>query len=143
MKQWYTLKSGVEGVRPAEKKDEHEIFVLLCLLHAENGLFGMNREKVIKGIQYATERQGGIIFVIEKDKHIVASMGMSLACEWYSDDEYLLERWNYVHPDHRQSDYARMLLEQGKWASEWFSRENNKPIPYMCGINSFYRTEAK
>jgi len=142
MKVYFDPKSGVPGVRLATKTDEGEIFGLLLMLHAENGLFSMNRDKVLAGIQWATERKGGIIYVIDEGPRVVATMGMSIVCDWYSDDEYLLERWNFVHPEYRQSDYARMLLEQGKWATEWF-KANGKLLPYMCGINSFDRTEAK
>jgi GNAT superfamily N-acetyltransferase len=138
----FDLQAGVPGVRLATKADEGELFALLCMLHAENAPFTMNRDKVLAGIQYATERKGGIIFVIDDGPRVVATMGMCVASDWYSDDEYLLERWNFVHPDYRRSDYARKLLEQGKWAHEWF-KANGKLMPFFCGINSLKRTEAK
>lgn len=138
----FDLEAGVPGVRLATKADEGEIFGLLLLLHAENAMFSMNRDKVIAGIKYATERQGGIIFVIDEGPRVVATMGMCIACDWYTDDQYLLERWNFVHPDYRRSDYARKLLEQGKWAHEWF-KAKGQLLPFMCGINSFHRLEAK
>ena len=142
MRSLFDLESGVPGVRLATKRDEGDIFALLCLLHAENAPFSMNRDKVILGIQYATERKGGIIFVIDHDSRVVATLGMCVAQDWYTDDEYLLERWNFVHPDYRRSDYARKLLEQGKWAHEWF-KSKGKVLPFFCGINSLLRTEAK
>jgi GNAT superfamily N-acetyltransferase len=142
MRSLFDLESGVPGVRLATKRDESEIFALLCLLHAENAPFSMNRDKVMLGIQYATERKGGIIFVIDEGPRVVATMGMCVAQDWYTDDEYLLERWNFVHPDYRRSDYARKLLEQGKWAHEWF-KTKGKLMPFFCGINSLLRTEAK
>lgn len=138
----YDMETGVPGVRLAEPKDELGIFELLVLLHAENAPFSMNRDKVLAGIQWATLRRGGIIYVIEKDHRIVASLGMLITTDWYSDDEYLLERWNYVHPDHRRSDYARKLLEQAKWCHEWFKARGLNMV-FQCGINSFDRTEAK
>jgi GNAT superfamily N-acetyltransferase len=138
----FDLEAGVPGVRLATKADEGEIFGLLVLLHAENAMFSMNREKVLAGIRLATERQGGIIFVIDEGPRVVATLGMCIASDWYSDDEYLLERWNYVHPDFRRSDYGRKLLEQGKWAHEWF-KTRGKIMPFFCGIISFLRTEAK
>jgi GNAT superfamily N-acetyltransferase len=138
----YDMDSGVPGVRLATKADEGAIFALLRMLHRENGMFGLNPDKVIAGIQWATERKGGIIFCIDQDSRVVATLGMCIACDWYSDDEYLLERWNFVHPHYRQSDYARKLLEQGKWAHAWFKR-NGKNMPFQAGINSFDRTEAK
>jgi GNAT superfamily N-acetyltransferase len=142
MRNLFDLEAGVPGVRLATKADEGEIFGLLLLLHAENAMFSMNRDKVIQGIQYATERKGGIIFCIDEGSRVVATMGMCVACDWYTDDEYLLERWNFVHPEYRKSDYARKLLEQGKWAHEWF-KNKGKILPFFCGINSLLRTEAK
>ncbi|HEY1244161.1 MAG TPA: GNAT family N-acetyltransferase [Hyphomicrobiaceae bacterium] len=138
----WSMETGVPGVRLAEKKDEGEIFALLCLLHAENGFFSMNRDKVIAGIQWATERKGGIIYVIDEGPRVVATLGMMITSEWYSDEEYLHERWNYVHPDYRRSDYAQKLLNQAMWAHEWF-KLRGKSMPFFCGINSLRRTEAK
>lgn len=141
---FYDIKSGVPGVRPAMKDDEGQIYALLLMLHAENGFFSLNHEKVIKGIQHATERRGGVIFVIEKDHRIVASLGMVIASDWYTDDEYLQERWNYVHPDYRRgTDYARKLIEQAKWSTDFWKATFNIDMPFMCGINSLDRTQAK
>ena len=142
---FYDLASGVQGVRPATKADESELFDLLLMLHAEIGFFRVNPQKVLLGIQWATERKGGIIFVIEQDNRIVASLGMVIAQDWYSDDEFLQERWNYVHPDYRRgTDYARKLIEQAKWSTDWWkAKPRNINMPFMCGINSLKRTEAK
>jgi GNAT superfamily N-acetyltransferase len=141
-KPFYDLENGVAGVRVATKEDEGEIFALLLMLHAENGMFALNRDKVLEGIQCATERRGGIIYVIEEANRVVASLGMIVASDWYSDDKYLLERWNFVHPEYRRSDYARKLLEQAKWTHERFKAVGSL-MPFQCGINSFDRTEAK
>jgi hypothetical protein len=139
----YNIESGVPGVRLAMQEDEGELFALLLLLHEEMGFFSLNPNKVLAGIRWATERKGGVIFVIEDGNRIVATLGMTIACDWYSDDEYLLERWNFVHPQHRRNhDYARKLLEQGKWSHEWF-RAQGKSLPFMCGINTYDRLESK
>lgn len=148
----YHPETGVPGVEVATRADEEQLFTLLSLLHAENGWFSMNPQKVRDGIRLATQpdsKKGcAIIYVIRKDSRIVASLGMLIVTDWYSDDEYLLERWNYVHPDFRQkSDYARKLIEQAKWTSDWFTRSALKsgypPMPVQVGINSLVRTEGK
>jgi|KBSMisStaDraftv2_1062788.scaffolds.fasta_scaffold47501_2 hypothetical protein len=143
----YHPDSGVEGVRVATPADEDQIYMLLLMLHAENGMFGVNPAKVRRGIQHATQRQGGIIFCIDEGPFIVATLGLLITSDWYSDDEYLLERWNYVHPEYRKSNYARKLLEQSKWTSDFFTRgalkKGRPPMPFQCGINSFERTEGK
>ena len=137
----YDPKTGVPGIRLATPSDEDEIFALLLLLHAENGIFSLNPAKVRLGIQYATQRQGGIIYV-NQGPRVVASLALAIAQDWYSDDEYLSERWNFVHPDHRRTDWARRLIEQAKWSSEYF-RAHGKRMPLQIGINSCIRTEAK
>src|SRR5262245_38583113 len=138
----YSLEHGVPGVRLATKADEQQIYLLLLMMHAECGIFSFNRAKVIEGIQIGTERRGGLIFVIEENNVVVATLGMIIASDWYSDDEFLLERWNFVHPQYRRSDYARRLLEQAKWASDRY-RAGGKFWPFQCGITSIGRTEAK
>jgi hypothetical protein len=146
-KVWFDPEYGVPGVRVATPADEDQIFALLLLLHSENGIFGLNDDKVRMGIRWATERKGGIIFLIDEGQRVVASLGMIIVSDWYSDDEYLLERWNYVHPKYRKSIYARKLIEQAKWTSDWFTREARKkgrpPMPLQVGINSLDRTEGK
>lgn len=140
----YTIKDGVPGVRFATRADEAAIFALLCTMHSEMAFFGMNPAKVIEGIRLGTERRGGVIFVIEENNRIVASLGAVLVSDWYSDDFFWLERWNYVHPKHRKGhDYARKLIEQGKWLSDWFLKEKGQRIPFQVGINSLDRTRAK
>jgi GNAT superfamily N-acetyltransferase len=134
-------KTGVAGIRLATASDEDDIFALLLLLHGENGIFTVNPNKVRLGIRYATQRQGAIIFVNEGPK-VFATLGLMIVQDWYSDDEYLCERWNFVHPDHRRTDYARRLIEQAKWSSEYF-RAHGKRMPLLIGINSCIRTEAK
>lgn len=133
---------GVSGVRKAEPKDEFDIYTLLLMLHAENAFFRLNPEKVVAGIRMGTQRRGGIIYVIDGPGYVVASLGMVIMQDWYSDDEFLSERWNYVHPDFRRSDYGRKLLEQSKWTHEWFKR-HGLLMPVQVGINSFDRTGAK
>lgn len=143
MKPLYDMNTGVAGVRYATEADEDQIYDMLVLLHAENGLFSLNPDKVRAGIQWATQRHGGLIFVIEERGRIVASLGMVMTADWYSDDEYWLERWNFVHPAHRKgTDHARKLLEQSKWVSDWFTRKGYT-MPVMVGIISNIRTEGK
>lgn len=135
-------QTGVEGVRLATKADEPELFELLLLMHSEMAFFSLNPSKVVEAIQCATERRGGIIYVIEEKHRVVATLGMVLAQDWYSDDYFLAERWNFVRPECRKSDYARRLLEQAKWTHERFKLAGQK-IAVQVGINSLDRTEAK
>ena len=136
-KPYYHPEKGVPGVRFATPADEDQIFALLMLLHSENGWFSVNDQKVREGIKVATRRKGGFIWVCDEGGRVVATLGMLIVSDWWSDDEYLLERWNFVHPKYRKSNYARMLIEQAKWTS------NLMKLPVQVGINSFSRTEGK
>jgi GNAT superfamily N-acetyltransferase len=137
----------LKGVRLATPADELAVFELLMMLHAEMGFFTVSKQKVFAAIQWATEGRGGFIFCIDEDNRVVASLGMILTTDWYTDDEFLLERWNFVHPNYRRSDYGRRLLEQAKATSDWFTKSARKDgrndVLFLCGINSFHRTEAK
>jgi hypothetical protein len=76
MKPFYHPETGVPGVRFATPADEDQIFALLMLLHSENGMFGVNDDKVREGIKIATRRKGGFIWVIDEGGRVVATMGM-------------------------------------------------------------------
>lgn len=132
------------GARLATQSDEDEIFGLLMLLHAENAMFSMNRDKVRAFIKTATERKGAIIGVIERDGRIVASVGMIINTYWYSDDCYLHELYNFVHPEYRRGKdgFAKKLIQFSKNCSDWFGQKGT-PMPLQMGIVSNHQTEAK
>lgn len=130
------------GIRLATKVDEDEIFALLSMLHEENGFFTMNPTKVRDGIRRATDRKGGIVGVIEDRGRIVGTIGLFIEQDWYTDDFELLERWNFVHPDYRKSDYAKRMIEFAKRCQEWFERQGNT-IPLIIGVFSTVKTVAK
>jgi len=126
------------NVRIATEKDEKELLSLLMnKLYYENGTFGVCPEKVIATIKHATQGNGGIIGIIEGNGEIAGTIGMQIDQFWYSDDWYLCELWNFVHPDYRKSEYAKNLIDFGKWASEQMKMILN------IGIISTHRTEAK
>lgn len=126
------------NVRIATPADESAIFKLLTeKLYQENGAFSVSPEKVINAIQHATRGQGGIIGVIDGDNELAGAIGMRLGNFWYSDDWHLEELYNFVSENYRKSDYAKNLIDFGKWASEQMKLVLN------IGIISTHRTEAK
>lgn len=142
MKNMFTIEGGVEGVRLAVATDEAALFALAMMQHKEMGIFSYNQQKVIDCIKLCTARQGGIIYVIEEGNHVVASLCLVFSSEWYSDDIFLSERWNFVHPNYRRSNYGRLLLEQAKWTCERF-KAIGQNIPVVIGIATLDRTESK
>ncbi len=129
------------GVRWAVPADENELFEILTLAHAENGLFSQDEGKVRAMIRRATERTGGMIGLIEGDDRIEGVIMMVMAQYWYSEDWHLEELVNFVHPLHRRSTHAKRLLEFAKWCQRGLSKDIN--VPLLVGILTLNRLEPK
>lgn len=132
-----TIRPSFEGVSLAQPSDEDEVFAMLLQLHAENGVFKVDEEKVRDFIRHGTEQRGGIIGVIRGETKIEASVGLTLDQWWYTKDWCLSERWNFVLPEHRRSSHAIQLIEYAKWCAERLK------MPLQMGIISTHQTEAK
>lgn len=135
-----------KNVRLAQPKDEDSIYRILSEgLFNENGTFSLSERKGREFIRQATHNGGGIIGVIEEDGEIAGTIGMNLGTFWYSDDWHIEEYWNFVRPEYRKSigkefkrsDYAKDLINFGKWCAEKMHMVLN------IGIISTTRTEAK
>ncbi|WP_167669553.1 GNAT family N-acetyltransferase [Rhizobium lusitanum] len=110
---------------------------MISLLHDENGLFPLSPDRVRAYMQRYFRRQGALIGVVGEIGDPVGSIYLGIEQPYYSEAWYLNEAWNFVHPDHRRSDYAKKLLG---WAKE---KSEEMKIPLMVGIVSNHRTEAK
>lgn len=126
-----------DNVRLARRGDTQKIYDLLQPLHAENGIFSMDKQSVLETIKNGTEERGGIIGVIEDGGRLAGSIGLYLSKYWYTTDWHLAEYWNFVHPDYRTCGYGTTLVDFAKWANE------NLRVPLMMGIISTTKTEAK
>lgn len=129
--------TNITGVRFATQGDEEAVFKLLCIAEEENALFPMSPHKVREFIKRATEKQGGIIGVIDGPNGIEASSGLVIEQAWYTDEWSIGERWNFVHPAHRQSTHVQKLILFTKWVTEQMN------LTLDIGILSNKRTEAK
>ena len=124
-------------VRMATKADEQQIYDILMELYAENSLFELSPEKVWGIIRKATNRQGGIIGVIDGPNGIEGTVGLELVQFWYSESWLLSEYWNFVREPYRQSDNAKNLINFAKWCAESMN------MPLHMGIITTKRTAAK
>lgn len=125
------------SVRVITAADEEAVYDLLMLLYAENAMASMSEAKVRGMIRRATEKQGGLIGIIEGPDGVEASIGLILNTWWYSDEWHLEEMWTFVHPDHRKSSHARDLIDFAKWAAEAMS------VPLLMGILTQHKADAK
>lgn len=130
-------------IRLAQPSDEAEVIQLLRLLHAENGMQRLDIECVREVLARAFDRKGGIIGVIGAPGHIRAMICLQLTNQWYTRDTHIEELFSWVHPDHRQSDYARLLIEFAKKQSDDISKRAGEKIPLFLGILTNTRMSAK
>lgn len=130
-------EQGYGDVRLAVEDDRAALTELTTLLHGENGLFSLSANKRDMLLDRYYQQKGAVIGVIGDPGKPVASIHLSIVQPDYTDDWILIENWNFVHPDHRRSNYARQLIAYAKHISDEMS------IPLMVGIVSNTRTEAK
>ena len=126
------------NVRPAQRGDEKNLFDFLCVAHKENGVYSMNEKKVCEMINAGAQDRETIIGIIDApDGTIAASFGGYFAQWWYTDEWHIEECWDFVHPDHRRSSYAKDILQYSKWLSDQMK------MPIHNGIMTASRFEAK
>lgn len=111
-------------VRMASPFDEDEIVAMCQRLHAENGLFTLNLEKVRECLRHCWERKGTVVGVIGRPGAIEASTCLVLSDFYYTKDWHLAEMWNFVDEEHRRSRNAEALVEFGKDCA----RKMNMPL---------------
>ena len=124
-------------VRIAGPEDTAEIVNLFLWMHQENGIFNLDEEKTENFIKMATEHRHGIIGVIDGKDGMDGMICLIPDQLWYSNEWFLNEVFNFVHPEARRSTRAKSLISFAKKMSD----EMNMPL--ILGVVSNYRTEAK
>lgn len=110
---------------------EIDAIMAMCRrLHAENGLFSIDENKVKALIQRYYDRNLVILGVIGEPDRLEGSICLEVANYWYAEDNdiYVSEIWNYVEPEHRRSRNAEALLRFGMECAEKMG------IPLLTGI---------
>lgn len=125
------------SVRLAVIEDRPGLIELTTQLHGENGLFARAEDKVQRMLDRYYNREGAVIGVIGEVAVPVATIYLGIDQLIYTDDWALVEQWNFVHPEHRRSNYARQLIAYAKQVSDGMK------LPLLTGILSNKRTEAK
>lgn len=131
------VTSPHSDVRMAAPADRERLWELMLQLHGENGLFSVSKSKVDVMLDRFYAREGALIGVIGDEGDPVAAIYLEITQVVYSDDWILCEQFNFTHPDHRRSTYARQLIAYAKRCSD------DLKLPLMIGILSNKRTEAK
>lgn len=131
-------------VRKAGPADAADVMELCRLLAAENAQFLMSEIKVANKLAQALflPPPGYVVLpaicgVIGEPGALQASIFLEVGSLWYTDELGLHELWNFVHPDHRRSDHAKILIEFAKACQQAIG------LPLSIGVVSNERTEAK
>lgn len=131
------------SIRLAQPSDEPEVITLLRLMHAENGWQPLDVDYARATFARAWDRKGGILAVIGSPGHIRAMLYLMITNVWYSRANHLQELFCWVHPDHRNSDYAKLLINYAKKCSDDISAGAGMRVPLVMGVMTNKRMAGK
>jgi GNAT superfamily N-acetyltransferase len=106
-------------------------------IHAEIGQHPLSYPKLAAVIWRGLIRQGAMIGVIGQPEYVKAMIYLEVDDIYYSDDMVLTEKFNFVRPEFRKSDYAKRLI---RFAKETAAQTG---LDLMIGIFTDKRLEAK
>jgi len=138
-------------VRPAVPADEPEIWRLFRLAHHENALQSMSDRKVQYHLDRFLNPQGirpedagprGFIGVVGPIDALEGIVMLALGSPWFSEDITMDDCLNFVDPEHRRSDHAKVLLAYAKNMTDQI-RLSHPKFQMTVGILSTERTAAK
>lgn len=124
-------------VRLAVPDDEEPILAMCRRLHAENGLFSLNEEKVRDLVRRYYERKGTTIGVVGPVGAPEGVICLMFSEQYYTNDWHLAEVWNFVDEPFRQSRNAEALVAFAKRCAD------EVKLPLIIGIITRSRTAAK
>lgn len=124
-------------VRLAEPVDSEAILNLWYMLYQENAISSWDASRIAEAIDKAINNDRAFIGVIGPVGAPVAVVHLIISTLWYTRDLHLQELGMFVHPDHRRSNYAKLLLGFAKAASDQLK------MPLVIAVASTHRTEQK
>lgn len=138
-------------VRSATPEDKNEIWRLFKLLWSENSMMPIDETKVnwyidrmLHPENIASDDNGprGIIGVIGSVGSLEGVIMLGFGSLWYSSQISVDEYLNFVDPNHRASNHARVLIKYAKYVVDNL-RKMHPDIRLVIGILSTTRTAAK
>ena len=101
-------------MRVAEAGDLQEVFDLLKGMYDEIGVLPLDEPKALETIRAVIEDRQCLVCTSDTGQ-IVASLGLVYGqpC-WYSSHYGLVDRWFFVHPEHRGAPHAENMILTAK-----------------------------
>lgn len=94
--------------RKATHDDAVAIYELLVVMREEGRYPEENPDKAMNAILDVIER--GVAVAIERAGKMIASAGLIVTTWWFADAQFLTDLWVFVHPEHRKSRAAILLM---------------------------------
>lgn len=124
-------------MRVAEPSDYDSIVLLLRMMHAEVGVLTVDEPKALGTIRAIVDSRQCLVSTDDAGQ-IVASLGLVFGEPfWYSSDQGLIDKWFYIHPEHRGGAHAQDLILTAK------KMARIAQVPLWVGISSTKKTVRK
>lgn len=125
------------SIRHPERDEAADIMRLMLLQASENSMFDIAPDLLGIAMERAFNFDRTILGVIGSKGDLRGGLMVFIGEPWYSHRPVLQELFNFVHPEHRKSNYANDLIDYGKHLSDKLQ------MPLNIGVISNIRTEAK
>lgn len=123
-------------MRVAVPSDVDSIFDLLKLMHEEVGVLTVDESKALGTIRTIVDTRQCLVST--EAGQIVGSLGLTFAePAWYSTDRGLVDKWFYIHPDHRGGTHAQDLILTAKRLARIAD------VPLWVGVSATKKTVRK
>lgn len=124
-------------MRMAEPSDLEAIGKLLYLMHAEVAVLTVDEPKARETVTAIVNSRQCLVSCDDTGQ-IVGSLGLIYGEPfWYSSDRGLMDKWFYIHPDHRGGTHAQDLIVTAKKLARIAG------IPLWVGVSSTKKTVRK
>jgi len=133
------------NVRIATLKDGPAVHDLVVHDLEENARIAPISHRMIATLlRRCFDHQGGICGVIDgPDGKPIATQVLALEQWWWSEQCFLMKMFDYVHPDHRQSNHAHQLIAFAKWCSDYMSEQFGHRVYLLSGVLGTDRIKEK
>lgn len=134
------------NVRIAGPEDEAAILSRLLEDVAENAahIAAPSETRIMAHIRAGTRREGGFVGIIDGSDGQPAAICVLVGAQWWwSDEWYLFEVCNYVHPDHRRSSHIDDLIDFERWLADEMSAQYGRRTYLLAGVMGTRRLRAK
>jgi GNAT superfamily N-acetyltransferase len=108
---------SVVQLRGGTIADLPRVLDLLVMLHTETPHARLSLSRLEEGALECLQ-SGIVILSTTLAGEVVGTLGLCIETPWFSEEEWLCDRWMFVHPAHRRTPHARTLLDAAKRLAE-------------------------